>query len=469
MKSKIVDLITSDDTKWNERWRYNCAIFIISYIFMGAVTGITNDSFLSYLNLIDTNVVKGLPMYASIGTFVMAGILLLVPKLGYKKVIISAPIVLVGALLACIYSNNGKVILVANILVNIGAGLFDFMFPLMFTSYTPKERRVSMFSRVMYCNLISQSILTFFGGKIVVWKFSQYLKTSYEETSVLSENAEKLNLHQLDCYISSYQFTLWIAVIFTILALVFLFFLREEKEDYQEKPEVLAEKKSGKKFDFKIFCNKYIIMWVVIFGIIRFGALLVTPYFPIYLNNFLHISRGTVSTIITAQTVAMVLGFLTASYLEKKLGSIVSIAVSIALCIPLMLIMAKGNIFGANIAWIIGAILFIRSGLANASNPIQQSLPLTFVSKNLVPTYSSFMLIFNSLVGVCAGIYARYSLLKNESGYGTAYYIASVLYGTAVILLLIVFFKKYNRSLSKKKENNEEVELEEIREELKEV
>lgn len=161
------------------------------------------------------------------------------------------------------------------------------------------------------------------------------------------------------------------------------------------------------------------------------------------------------------QTLAMVLGFLAAPFLEKKLGSIVTISLSMVLCIPLMLIMANGTMFGGNIAWIIGAVLFLRSGLANASNPIQQSLPLTFVPKNLAPAYSSFILISNSIVGIFAGIYARYSLLKTEAGYGNAYYIASTLYFIASVLLVVIFTKKYNRGLSENeiKENETKEEL----------
>ncbi|WP_261291222.1 hypothetical protein [Paraclostridium sordellii] len=51
MEERLVGIITSNDKSWDKRWKYNCAIFIVSYIFMGAVTGITNDSYISYLNL----------------------------------------------------------------------------------------------------------------------------------------------------------------------------------------------------------------------------------------------------------------------------------------------------------------------------------------------------------------------------------------------------------------------------------
>lgn len=463
MEERLVGMITSHDKNWDRRWKYNCAIFIVSYIFMGAVTGITNDSYISYLNLTVPEVVKALPMYTSIATFIMAMSILCVSKCGYKKIIVLAPLVLIGALLSCITSTNSNVILIANILVTVGAGLFDFIYPLMFTAYTPKEKRISMFSRVMYCNLISQSILTFLNGKIVVWKFAQSLGVSYEQASLLSENVGKLDATQLNCYTSSYRFVLWIAIGFTVLALACLLFLRERKEDYRETENVSNNKKEKAKVDYKLFLNKYIIMWVVAMAIIRFGALIVTPYFPIYLNDILHISRGTVSTIITLQTLAMVMGFFAAPHLEKKFGSIVSITITMVLCVPLMILMANGAMFGSNIVWMVGGILFLRSGLANASNPIQQSLPLTFVPKNLVPTYSSLILIANSIVGMFAGIFAKNILLTTNKGYSTAYYIAGGLYFIASMIILVVYCKKYNRGFSDAEvEEGEKVELAEV-------
>lgn len=111
-----------------------------------------------------------------------------------------------------------------------------------------------------------------------------------------------------------------------------------------------------------------------------------------------------------------------------------------------MILMANGAIFGSNVAMIVGIVLFLRSGIANVSAPIQSSLPLTFVPKNLVSAYNSLILVVNSLIGIVAGIYTRYSLLKVESGYGKAYYISGALYLIASIFLLIIFTKKYNRT-----------------------
>ena len=258
---------------------------------------------------------------------------------------------------------------------------------------------------------------------------------------------------QLSAYTASYRFVLWIALVLTILSLICLFSLKEKVEDYRETAEEKAERQCEKKFDFKLFANKYILMWIVIFGIIRFGASLVAPYFPIYLNNFLHISRGVVSTIITFQTISMVLAYFFTPYLEKKFGAIVTIALVTILCTPLMVLMANGAMFGSNIAWAIGIILFVRSGVANASAPIEGSLPLTFVPKDLVPAYNSLILVTNSIIGILAGIFARYYLLETPNGYANAYYIAGALYLFSSILLLIVFTKKYNRSNNTAEDN----------------
>ncbi len=149
-------------------------------------------------------------------------------------------------------------------------------------------------------------------------KFAKSLGVSYDNASVLSENQDALSSVQLMAYSDSYKFVLWIAIALTVIASVFLLFLKEKSEDYRETPEEIQARKGEKAFDFKLFANKYVILWILIFGIVRFGALLVTPFFPIYLNNFLHISRGTVSSIITFQTVSMVIGYFCTPYLEKK-------------------------------------------------------------------------------------------------------------------------------------------------------
>ena len=53
------------------------------------------------------------------------------------------------------------------------------------------------------------------------------------------------------------------------------------------------------------------------------------------------------------------------------------------LCIPLMLLVVNGTIFGSSIVMAIGIIFLFRSGLANDTMPIKQAFQMILVSKDL--------------------------------------------------------------------------------------
>ncbi|SHE52362.1 MFS transporter [Clostridium fallax] len=457
MNENLVEGINPDQ----KRWTRNCYVFILSYIFMGAVTGITNDAYITFLQLSSPDVVKALPVYTGISTLAMAAILLLANKVGYKKLIIPAPIILVLSLIMTIYSDNPTLLLVGCILINIGAGLYDYIYPLIITSYTTRERRTLIFSRTLYCNIISQSILTFFDGKMVVYNFAQRMGISYGEASTLTRHSDELTQVQFTNYMASYRAVLWVACAFTVISCICLFFLKEKPEDYRTiKKEIKVESTKKKSFDWSIFRNKYIIFWLVFMLLIRFGASLIVQYFPVYLNEFLHINRGTTSTILTLQSVAMVLFIMLTPYIEKKFGAIIGLGGFTILSIPLMFIMANGAMLGSNVAWIVGIVLFFRSGLANACNPISSSLPLTFVSKDERPAYNSVIILVSAIGTILAGFFCRFFLLTSPSGYANAYYYTSALYGLASVILILVFYKKYNR-VNVDEENDTKLEEEE--------
>lgn len=450
------DITLEQPVVWNQRFKRNCYLFMIIYGFMGAVTGVTNNTYVSYLELVSPKMVQGMNIYMAISSIVMAILLLYVHKFGYKKILLISPIVAIIGLGISLFTYNDMAVGIAYILMSAGVGIFDFMYPIMYASYVPKEKRVTMVSRVMYINLITQAIVTFFGGKIVVYIFSKLQSVSYTVASRLSANSNTMSPSTLNNYINSYKSVIYISIAFTLFAFLFAFFLKEKTEDYKETEEDKIEKQQ--KTNFRSLMTKTVILWIVFLGLIRFGALLVTPYFPIYLNEFLHIDRGVVSTIITLQTVAMLIGYFFAPWLEKKLGSINCIGILTLLCIPLMLIMANGAMINpANVAWIVGIVLFIRSGLANATMPVQQTIQMTFVPKDLRPAFSSLITLIYAGVGIIVGLFTQFFLLKEPSGYATAYYWTSAFYAIACIMLMIVFHK-YNRTLSGKDHMDEEDE-----------
>lgn len=446
---------------WESRYKRNCYVYIIIYGLLGAVTGVTNNTLVSYLDLTAPKVVTGLNIYTAVGSILMAIMLIYIHKTGYKKVLIIAPILTILTLYAMIFSNNADIIAISYALLTAGVGIYDFMYPLMYAVYVPRKIRTFMMSVVMVTNLVTQAIVTFFGGKIVVYVFSKLMGINYNEASILSSHQTTMKENVLHTYINAYKSVIYLAIGFIVLAFFCSLFLKERKSDYIETEAELTERKAKKSVNFKLLIKKSILLYVIFLALIRIGAYLVVPYFPIYLNNFLHIERGTVSTIITLQTFAMLIGYTFAPWLEKKLGSIVSISVMTLLCTPLMFLMAKGNLFGAGVPIIIGIILFMRSGLANASMPIQQSLQMALVPKNLRPAFSSLITFVNAIVGIGVGIFTSTILLRNPQGYAVAYYIAACFYVIAA-LLLFVLKKRYNRIMEK--ESTEE-KIERIQEE----
>lgn len=446
----------SPSLHWAQRDKKNCYVFILCYALLGAVTGITNNSFMSYLDLVTPNLVKGINIYTAIATLVMSALLLYVHRLGYKKVsIYSATIAIVGLLITLFVHHTG-IVAFAFIFIQIGVGVFDYLYPMVLTSYSPDEIRVSMFSKMMYINLITQSVVTFFGGKLVVYVFSILEHCSYSTASTLSANPSAMSGAMLQHYIDAYHYPIYLAIGFSVLALLCALMLKEQKSDYAETAAEREKRQATKLSNMKLLFRKDIILWIIYLGLIQAGALLIIPYLPIYLNDFLHIDRGTVSTILTLQTLAMVIGFMLSPWLEKKMGSILSNGILTLLCVPLMFIMATGTRFGAHTALVIGIVLFLRSGLANATNPIQQSLQMTFVPKDLRPALTAMTTVISSVVGILVGLFTRYILLTHAAGYGQAYYLTAAFYTIASLLLMICFTKKYNRRFEQDDDNDDQ-------------
>lgn len=110
--------------------------------------------------------------------------------------------------------------------------------------------------------------------------------------------------------------------------------------------------------------------------------------------------------------------------------------------------MANGRYFGQGIVLfvIIGILAFTRTGLANATMPIQQEVQMVIVDKDLRPAFTGVVQVAYAIVGLADGVFTVF-FYKLPNGMAYAYYIATVIYVLASILLLAGFGKKYNRIL----------------------
>ena len=379
-----------------------------------------------------------------------------VHKYGYRNILlVLPPMTAIFMALTCVTTNQ-IIIMIAYTISWTAIGVYDLMYPLMWTSYVPGKIRTKMFSVVMIVNLITQTICTFFGGKAVVWFFSLHQGTSYRDASIASGRLELMHGQVLANYTNAYRILLVITAAVTMLAFILALFIHDVPRDYRSEASEESTTPAQKAAMYKKLLNKRTIMWIVYIAGVQLGARLIAVYVPIYLNNYLHIPRDVSSTINTFVQAAMLIGYFFAPFLEKKMGAIVSVAAGTITCVTVMLLLANGRHLGSGMFLfvIVGILLFLRTGLANATMPIQQEVQMVTVDKDLRPAFTGVVQIAFAVVGIIDGLFTEFYLFNTQDGYANAYYIAAVIYIIASVLLLVFFAKKYNRILESSHEQD---------------
>lgn len=430
---------------WNPRYKRNVYLYLWIYGILGAVTGITNDALLSYLQIVSPELISGLNIFTAISALLMSFIILSVHEVGYRKILLLLPPISTIFLILTTLTTNQPIIMIAYVISMTSIGLYDIIYPLMWTSYIPEKIRTKWFTTVMIVNLVMQTLFVFLGGKAVVFLFSKLDHIAYDYASALSAHPELMHGVVLNTYTNAFKIVIVFTALINIFAFILAYFIKDEPADYRNTQQ---EKTGLTKLDtYKKLFNKTTIMWIVYVCGIQLGARLVVPYIPIYLNNYLHIPRGITSTINTVQTAAMFIGYMFAPFLEKKLGTVVSIASGTLACAPLMVLLANGRAIapGVTMFVIVGVLLFLRSGLANATMPINQKFQMIIVDKDLRPAYTAVVQVAMAIVGIVDGLFTGFYLFKTPNGYFTAYYITAAIYVVLSVLLIVKMVKKYNR------------------------
>lgn len=441
---------------WNPRYKRNVYIYLAIYAILGAVTGITNDAALSYYRIVAPQLVSSLNIFNAATAILMSLVITTVHKFGYRKILlVLPPLTAIFMALTCI-THNQAVIMIAYTISWTAIGIYDLMYPLMWTSYVPSKIRTKMFSVVMIVNLVFQTICTFLGGEAIVYFFSLLQKVPYSKASALSAKPELMSSSVLNNYTNAYRILLLITAAVTMFAFILALFIRDLPQDYRSESNEKIKSRADKAKMYKKLLNEKTIMWIIYIAGVQLGARLIAVYVPIYLNNYLHIPRDVTSIINTFVQAAMFIGYFFAPFLEKKLGAIVSVAAGTLTCVPVMLLLANGRHLGSGMFLfvLVGILLFLRTLLANATMPIQQEVQMVIVEKDLRPAFTSVVQIAYAVVGVIDGLFTGLYLFNTTDGYANAYYIAAVIYVIASILLLVNFAKKYNRIL----ENSHEAE-----------
>ena len=187
-----------------KRYNWNNWAYIISYIFMGLLSGVAFDALVTFLQQVSLETAKSFSSYMGYSTFLGAIMLLLAPKIGYKKLIITGPIMVVGALVAIPYVHVSFIYPVATLLVLTGVTLFDIVLPPYFTAYTTPENRQFVFSTAIWTNVAGMALATFFGGSLIVSRFASRIWCGQDKSRCFNrESRQTITRYDASIYISS--------------------------------------------------------------------------------------------------------------------------------------------------------------------------------------------------------------------------------------------------------------------------
>lgn len=424
-----------------KRCKHNSIMFIITYAVVGLLGGVILDTLVTFLTSSPATVglAESMAIFLGIGFAGGAICLLVVPKTGYKTILSLGIIASIIGLVAITYVKSVAIIGLITGVLFVGVCLFDAILPPYLSCYTSEKNQQLVFSTAIWTNITGMALATFMGGTLITKRFASRIGMKFSEAKVLTTNTASFNLIQKQAYTNAHKDVLLMFVAVAVVALIPILFIKQVPSDYQE------VKKKKEKFNWNIFKNKYVVLFILYSFLIRVGASLICPYFPIFLGK-LGIDRATISWLVTAQYLAMVVFVAVSPWIVKKIGKVGSLGGLALLSIPFMLLIANGQAFGSGMVLAVGIGLFMRSGLMNASQPVQQSLPMEFVSKELRPAYASVIFVASAAAQFIAGFFAKGILFKFENGYSIAYYVTAVIYIIAAIMLIMIFTKKYNRS-----------------------
>lgn len=424
-----------------KRKQRNLILFIISYVINNLASGVLYDTYVNYLQEVQLSIATSFWAFYGYATFISAALLLLVSKIGYKKLLMFCSLGTAAAFFAAVFMSNPWVLYMATLLALTGVQLHFIMLGPFVAAYTDNlgGKEINWYTRTYYMGYVGYFIATYLGGAAVVKAFSVIAGiSSYHEAQVATRNITELSKGLRQAYIQGNQAVLAIVGVIALLSVVPVLLIKERKEDCHalqaEEHLTIKERIRG---TGELLLNRRARAYLIYWALISFAMGLFTSYYTVYLNRNLHIDKATSSLIVSISYIAIVVFMLFTPKCAEKFGKVGTIFFTVIASIPFMLIIANGQRFGKFVVPIVGAALFIRAGLANLSSPVDSALAMDVVPKALRPVFTSLVNFLAGIVSVLSGHFTGKYLFVTQAGYQKAYYIAAVLYGLAGITLFI--------------------------------
>lgn len=428
------------DLNETKRIDKNALLFTLSFGVMGGIFGLINDAFRSYIRIVNSDVSKNFTIYIGIAMIILTLVIISINKFGFKKILIFLELLIMVAFFTAITIPNSYILPLDIIALQLGYKAFNFIIILVMVSYSSIGNRIFRFARALLLYVFIEAIVSMFDGKLVIYIFKNFLNITYTKANLLSKNVDKLSSLQLHSYLISYKIVIILGILLTIFSLSFLLFIKEKESDFRDPIQFNNWKeKIGAYIDFGIFKDKYIIIWIIYSTLMSLDSTLIAPNLAVYLSNYLHIERGVVSTLISAKSFGEVLLLLITPFLVKKLGAIKAFSLLLLFSAPLMLLLT----FGTSTILVIGIALFFRYGFTMATHPIQNSLELLLVKKNLRAFLVASTVALDGIISSFVGFYGKKVFFYSASGYQSLFMIFTVVFVISAILIYFGYRKRF--------------------------
>ncbi len=433
-----------------QRNTWNILLFTLSYFISNLVSGIIYDTYVNYMQEVARTVATSFWAFYGCATFLSALFLLLVPKVGYRRLLLFSTGSCAAALLAAVFFRTEALFFMTTLLSLVGIQLHYVMLSPYIAVFTHQSNKIDWYTRAYYAGYLGYFLTTYLGGLLTVKMFSLRAGMSYSAAKGMTQHLEALSPGLRACYLQGNRDVLFQTAVVALLGLIPILLMRERPEDYRfaETKRILWGRRLREMG--KALLHRDALLYLTYWGMLSFGMGLFTSYYTIFLNRNLHIDRATSSLLVSLSYLAVVVFLLFTPRVVKRFGQVVTLGGVSLLSVPFMLLIANGDRFGSLTVPVVGAALFLRSGLINLSAPVDSALSMELVPPSLRPAFSSMLNLSAGIASILSGWFTGKILFVHQEGYRTAYYLASGIYIVACILLLAGLWK-YNRTPEERK------------------
>lgn len=235
--------------------------------------------------------------------------------------------------------------------------------------------------------------------------------------------------------LSSLRITLLFGTALYVTGLIPIFLMKENRKKLSKKTEN-TEVRANKKQQWKL-----VILFVGAQAIIGIGSGLVIPYLNLYFADRFQTSYSAIGMILSLGQAATAIAMIIGPAIVNKMGEVKAVVLLQLLSLPFLLLTG----FTTNIYLAVIGFLF-RQALMNAGNPIQMSLMMNRVPDEMKGIANSLSQMAFSFGWATMGPLSTFIVAKYGSywGYSYVFLITGMIYFIGALYFLLVFKEKKN-------------------------